>query len=97
MRRAHENRKFTVAELRNLYDHYRDKATDSRSSNPYCLNNEQRAKYDQLREQRNALLSVTPETSKNNGKTWRWREVKRISKQLYELTGHYGYNYGIDT
>lgn len=71
--------------------------TDSRSSNPYSLTNEQRAKYDQLREQRNALLSVTPETSKNNGKTWRWREVKRISKQLYELTGHYGYNYGIDT
>jgi hypothetical protein len=70
---------------------------DSRSTNPFCLTNEERAKYDQLRQQRNELLSVSPEESKNDGKTWRWREVKRISKQLYQLTGHHGYNYGYDT
>ena len=70
---------------------------DSRSTNPYCLTNEERVKFDQLRQQRNELLSVSPEESKNTGKTWRWREVKRLSKQLYQLTGHHGYNYGYDT
>lgn len=70
---------------------------DSRSTNAYCLTKDQRKQYDQLRQQRNELLSVTPEESKNDGKVWRWREVKRISKQLYQLTGHHGYNYGYDT
>ncbi len=71
--------------------------TESQNAKASYLTNDQRTKYDQLRKQRNALLSVTPETSKSTGKAWRWREVKRISKQLYELTGHHGYNYGYDT
>lgn len=71
--------------------------TKSQNIKASYLTNDQRTKYDQLRKQRNALLSVTPETSKNTGKAWRWREVKRISRQLYELTGHHGYNYGYDT
>ena len=70
---------------------------DSRSTNPFCLTNDQRKHYDQLRQQRNELLKDDPALNKTDGKDWRWRQFKRISKQLYQLTGHYGYNYGYDT
>jgi hypothetical protein len=71
--------------------------TDSRSTNPFCLTNDQRKQYDQLRQQRNELLKDDPALNKTDGKDWRWRQFKRISKQLYQLTGHHGYNYGYDT
>jgi len=70
---------------------------DSRSTNPFCLTKDQRKQYDQLRQQRNELLKEDPALHKTDGKDWRWRQFKRISKELYQLTGHHGYNYGNDT
>jgi len=67
---------------------------ESRSERTSRLAQDKRQRYDELREARNALLSDDPEVDKNNGKDWRWNQFKRISKQLYELTGHHGYNYG---
>ena len=70
---------------------------DSRSTNPFCLTSDQREQYDQLRQQRNELLKDDPALYKTDGRDWRWRQFKRLSKQLYQLTGHHGYNYGNDT
>jgi hypothetical protein len=70
---------------------------DSRSTNPFCLTSDQRAKYDQLRQQRNELLREDPALYKTDGKDWRWKKFQRVSKELYQLTGHHGYNYGYDT
>jgi len=58
------------------------------------LNQKQRRRYDKLREQRNELLDVRmvsniKELSYGN----RWEVFKRISREMYELTGHYGYFY----
>ena len=73
------------------------KPIDSRSSNPYSLTNEQRVKYDQLRERRNELLNDDSPSKGNLTREPRWQEFKKLSKQLYQLTGHHGYNYGYDT
>ena len=70
---------------------------DSRSTNPFCLTSDQREQYDRLRQQRNELLKEDPALYKTDGRDWRWRQFKRLSKQLYQLTGHHGYNYGNDT
>ena len=70
---------------------------DSRSTNPFCLTSDQREQYDRLRQQRNELLKDDPALYKTDGRDWRWRQFKRLSKQLYQLTGHHGYNYGNDT
>lgn len=67
---------------------------ESRSERTSRLAQDKRQRYDELREARNALLSDDPAVDKSNGKDWRWNQFKRISKQLYELTGHHGYNYG---
>lgn len=70
---------------------------ESRQERTSRLNLEQRQKYDELREARNALLNAGPDDYPSNGKDWRWRQFQRINKELYELTGHQGYNYGHDT
>lgn len=70
---------------------------ESRSERTSRLGREKRRKYDELREARNALLNAGPDDYPSNGKEWRWNQFKRINKELYELTGHHGYNYGNDT
>lgn len=70
---------------------------ESRSERTSRLGREKRQKYDELREARNALLNAGPHDYPSNGKEWRWNQFKRINKELYELTGHHGYNYGNDT
>lgn len=70
---------------------------ESRSERTSRLGREKRQKYDELREARNALLNAGPDDYPSNGKEWRWNQFKRINKELYELTGHHGYNYGNDT
>jgi len=70
---------------------------ESRSERTSRLGREKRQKYDELREARNALLNAGPDDYPSNGKEWRWNQFKRINKELYELTGHHGYNYGKHT
>jgi len=70
---------------------------ESRSARMSRLSQEQQQKYDELREQRNALLNAGPDDHPSNGKDWRWRQFQRINKELYQLTGHNGYNYGNHT
>jgi hypothetical protein len=70
---------------------------ESRSERMSRLSQEQRQKYDELREQRNALLNAGPDDYPSNGKDWRWNQFQRINKELYQLTGHNGYNYGHNT
>ena len=67
---------------------------ESLSERTSRLDHDKRQMYDELRAARNALLSDDPALSKTDGKDWRWRQFKRISKELYHLTGHHGYNYG---
>lgn len=70
---------------------------ESRNERTSRLSHEKRTEYDRLREARNTLLNEGPHNSKNDGKEWRYKEFKKISRQLYELTGHHGYNYGKHT
>jgi len=58
------------------------------------LSRKQRQRYDQLRGQRNELLDVNMISNiKELGYGCRWEVFKRISREMYELTGHYGYYY----
>lgn len=60
----------------------------------YNLNKKQRAKYDKLRNQRLDLLNVRMVSNiKELNYGNRWEVFKRISRELYDLTGHYGYSY----
>lgn len=58
------------------------------------LSRKQRQRYDQLRGERNELLDVRMISNiKELGYGCRWEVFKRISREMYELTGHYGYYY----
>jgi len=70
---------------------------ESRNERTSRLNHDKRKLFDELREARNALLNDGPHNNKTDGKEWRYKEFKKISRQLYELTGHHGYNYGKHT
>jgi hypothetical protein len=70
---------------------------ESRNERTSRLSQDKRQKYDELRERRNALLNAGPDDFASNGKDWRWRQFQRINKELYQLTGHHGYNHGNDT
>jgi hypothetical protein len=58
------------------------------------LNQKKRRRYDKLREERNELLDIRMISNvKELGYGNRWEVFKRISREMYELTGHYGYFY----
>lgn len=58
------------------------------------MTRQERQKFDELREKRNALLITDNATCYTPGWLPRWAEFRRLSQQLYTLTGHHGYNYG---
>lgn len=60
----------------------------------YCLSPKERVQFDALRKARLDLLNVNMVSNiKELGYGCRWEVFKRISQQLYDLTGHYGYSY----
>jgi len=57
-----------------------------------CLSDEDRDKYNKLREERYVLMAETVNCGPENG-DWRWKKWKRINAELYTMTGHRGYFY----
>ena len=68
--------------------------SSTQSGKTSCLSQKQRQRYDKLRAERNELLDVNMISNiKELGYGCRWEVFKRISREMYELTGHYGYYY----
>lgn len=60
----------------------------------YCLSPKEREQFDALRKARLDLLSVNMVSNiKELNYGNRWEVFKRISRELYDLTGHHGYCY----
>jgi len=57
-----------------------------------CLSDEDRDKYNKLREERYVLMAETVNCGAHN-RDWRWKKWKRINAELYTMTGHRGYLY----
>lgn len=59
-----------------------------------CLSEEDRAKYDTLREERHKLMDEQINCGRSRGeKEYRWTRWVRINAELYAMTGHNGYRY----
>ena len=58
-----------------------------------CLSDEDRDKYNKLREERYVLMAETLDCASRDNGEWRWRRWKRINIELYRMTGHHGYLY----
>jgi len=64
----------------------------------YSLSPKERIQFDALRKQRLDLLSVNMVSNiKELNYGSRWQRFQKLSHELYELTGHNGYNYGLYT
>jgi len=62
----------------------------------YSLSPQERIKFDELRQARLGLLNVNMVSNikaLNYGS--RWQRFQKLSHELYQLTGHNGYNYGL--
>jgi hypothetical protein len=58
-----------------------------------CLDDDDRDKYNKLREERYVLMAETVDCGTDGQRDWRWRRWKRINAELYTMTGHRGYLY----